>query len=77
MRQTNSLHKKAQEVVLTATDFIKMDISKMPELEFKTTIQILAGLEKSKEDIREHLTGEIKELKSNQVKIQKAITDKQ
>jgi len=47
-----------------------MDISKMLELEFKRTIiKKLAGLEKCIEDTRESLTGEIKELKSNQVEI--------
>ena len=42
-----------------------MDISKMVELDFKITIiKKLAGLEKSTEDTRESLSGEIKELKS-------------
>jgi len=42
----------------------------MLELEFKRTIiKKLAGLEKCIEDTRESLTGEIKELKSNQVEI--------
>jgi len=36
-------------------------------------IKIVAGLEKSTEDTRESFSGEIKELKSNQVKIKKAI----
>jgi len=45
-----------------------MDINKMSEVEFRITIiKILAGLEKSTEDTRESLSGEIKELKSNQV----------
>ena len=43
-----------------------MDISEMSELEFRMTIiKILAGLEKSIEDTRESLSGEIK---SNQWK---------
>ena len=47
-----------------------MDVSKMSELEFRVTIiEILAGLEKSREDTRESLSEEIKELKSNQGKI--------
>lgn len=36
-------------------------------------IKILAGLEKNIEDARESLSEEIKELKSNQVKIRKTI----
>ena len=40
-------------------------------------IKILSGLEKSIEDTRESLSGEIKELKSNQVEIKKAINEKQ
>ena len=35
-------------------------------------IKILAGLEKSTENTRETLSGEIKEIKSNQVEIKKA-----
>ena len=55
-----------------------MDVSKMSELEFRITIiKILAGLEKSIEDTRESLSGEIKELKSNQGKIRKAINEMQ
>ena len=55
-----------------------MDISKMLELEFRIMIiKILAGLEKSVEDTRESLSGEIKELKSNQVEIKRAINEKQ
>ena len=55
-----------------------MDISKMSALEFKTKIiKILSGLEKSIEGTREFLSGEIKELKSNQVEIKKAINEVQ
>jgi len=51
---------------------------KIPELEFRIMIvKILAGLEKSIEDTRESLSGEIKELKSNQVKITRAINEMQ
>ena len=47
-----------------------MGMSKMSELEFKTTIiKILVGLEKSIDDTREPLTVEIKEPNSNQAKI--------
>ena len=41
----------------------------MSELEFKMIIKTLARLEESIEDTRESVTGEIKELKFNQVKI--------
>ena len=53
-----------------------MDISKMSELEFRIMIiKIIAGLGKSRKDTRESLSGEIKELKSNQVEMQKGITE--
>ena len=59
---------------MTAREQISMAISKMLELEHRITIiKILPGLEKSIEDNRESFSGEIKELKSNQVKIKKAI----
>ena len=64
------------KVVLTARDLISMDISKMLELEFRITIiKILAGLEKDINNTRESPSGEIKELKSNQVKIKKVINE--
>ena len=57
--------KKRTRAVLTVRDLISMDISKMVALGFKITIiKKLAGLEKSTEDTRESLSGEIKELKS-------------
>ena len=64
---------------MTARELISMDISKMSELEISITIlKILAMLEKrSIEDTREFLSGEIKELKSNQVEIKKAINEMQ
>ena len=44
-----------------ARDLVNSDISNMSEIEFKmTVIKMLAGLEKSMEDIRESLSGEIK-----------------
>ena len=77
-RWKNSPQKREQEAVLTARDLISMDISKMSELEFRITIiKILAGLKKSIEDSRESLSGEIKELKSNQVEIKRAINEMQ
>jgi len=67
-RQKNSPQQKQQEAVPTARDLINTDISNMSDLEFRIMIlNILAGLEKSMEDIKETLSGEIKELKSNQV----------
>ena len=55
---------------MTVSDLVSMDISKMSVLELRITIiRILAGLAKSREDTREYLSGEIKELKSKQVEI--------
>ena len=60
-----------------AKDLINTDISKMSELELKTTIvKIVAGLEKSIEDIREYPTTDIEKLKSSQIEIKNAITKK-
>lgn len=73
----NSPRKIEQEVLLTASYLMSTDISKMFGLEFKTIIQMRAGLEKSKEDTRESLIVEIKELKSSKAKIKKAITKMQ
>ena len=56
----SSPQKKEQEE-MTARDLINRDISKMSELEYKTTIiRILAGVEKNIEDTRESLSVEIK-----------------
>ena len=50
-----------------ARDLSKMDISNIPDGEFKeTTLRMLTGLEKRIEDIRETLTIKIEELKKNQ-----------
>ena len=58
-----------------ARDLIGTDISKMPGLEFKTSVRTLAGLEKCIEDIRESLTAEIKGLKTSQAEIKHAISE--
>jgi len=51
----NSSQKKEQEKVI-ARDLIKTNISNMSDEDFKATIiRILAGLEKSMEDIRRPL----------------------
>ena len=74
-RWKNSSQKKEQEEVM-AGDLIKTHISNMSDPEFKaTTIRILAGLDKSMEDIRETLTAEIKELKNNQANMKNAVTE--
>ena len=66
--------KREQDTGITVRDLINADTSKMSETEFKTMIiNILAGLQKRIEDIRESLTGEIKELKSNQVEIKRLL----
>ena len=73
-RWKSSLQKREQEAVLTARDIISMNISKTLELEFRIMIvRILVGLEKNIEDPRESLSGEIKELKSNQDKIKRLL----
>ena len=85
-RWKNSPQKEEQETVPKARDLINTDIGNMSDLEFRMTIiqALLAGLEKRMEDIRETLSreikalfGEIKELKSNQVEIKKAVTEVQ
>ena len=58
-----------------ARELIKTGISNMSEPEFKTMIiKILAGIEKSMEDIKESLTAEIKDLRTSQVEVKNAIT---
>ena len=65
----DSSQKKEQERVMAREQF-RTDINNMPDPEFKTTIiRILAGLEKSIEDIRESLTAKIEELKTSHAKI--------
>ena len=60
---------------MTARDLITMNICKMFELVFKTTImKIIAGLKKIIEDTRESLTSE---LKSIQAEIKNAIAGMQ
>ena len=51
---------------ITARDLSEMDISNMPDREFKVMIiKILTGFEKTVEDISETLNKEIKEIKEN------------
>jgi len=77
-KMKNSPQKKRTRGVLTDRDLINTNISKMSELEFRMMIiKILAGLEKSIEDTRETLSRKIKELKSTQVEIKKAINEEQ
>ena len=72
-RWKNSLPQREQEVVLTAQNLISMDRRKRLEREFRImTIKIIAGLKRHTEDTRECLSGEIKQLISNQVEIKKA-----
>lgn len=74
-RRRNSQQTKEPEVLLSATDLINMDISKMSGLEFRiTTIKLLSVLEKSIKDPRESLSAEIK---SNQAKIKNALNEMQ
>ena len=72
-RWKNSPPQREQEVVLTAWNLISMDRRKRLEREFRImTIKIIAGLKRHSEDTRECLSGEIKQLISNQVEIKKA-----
>ena len=55
---------------MTARDLINTDISKISELEFKTTIiRILARDGKNIEDTRESLSADRKEIKSSKAEI--------
>ena len=84
-RWKNSPQKKEQEVVLKARDLINTIIGNMSDLEFRMMIlKVLARLFKGMEDLRETLSGgiealsgKIKELKSNQVELKKAINEVQ
>ena len=72
-RWKNSPPQRKQEVVLTAQNLSSMDRRKRLEREFRImTIKIIAGLKRHTEDTRECLSGEIKQLISNQVEIKKA-----
>ena len=83
MTRWKNTPQEKEETVPMARDLVNVDISNMSEIEFKMTlIKMLAGLEKSIEDIRESLSGEIKalsgeikEIKSNQVEVKKAINE--
>jgi len=75
-RWTNSPQKKDQEET-TARELLKTGISNISEQELRTTVIILAGLERSIEDTRETLTTEIKDLKTSQAEIKNAITEMQ
>ena len=63
-----------------ARELIKIDLSSMPEPEFKTMIikiimimKILAGLDKSIEETREALNTEIKDLETSQARMKNVI----
>ena len=76
-RQRNSLPKKEQEEV-TTRNLIKTERSNMPESEFKTkVIRILAGLEKSIEDIEHLLLQRSKKLKTSQAEIKKMLCNRE
>ena len=70
MTKQRNLPQKKEEEEMTARGLINTDISKMSELEFRTTIiRILARVEKSIES----LSVEVKEIKSSQDEIKNAI----
>ena len=71
MTRRDLQQKKEQEVILSATNLIDMDISKLSGLEFRiATMKLLAELEKSIKDTREFLSAE---MKSNQAEIKNAL----
>ena len=77
--QRNSFQKKEQREAM-ARELIKIDLSSMPEPEFKTMIikiimimKILAGLDKSIEETREALNTEIKDLETSQARMKNVI----
>ena len=73
-RWKNSPEIREQEVLLTVSDLISMDITKMAELEFRiASIKILAGLEQNTKDTGESPSGEIKEQKYYQVEIKRLL----
>ncbi|KAF0871378.1 LORF1 protein, partial [Crocuta crocuta] len=73
MKRNNSPPKKFQEE-LTAKELLKTDISNKTEEKFRTIV-IIAGLEKSMEDIRETIATNTKELKSSCDEFKNAINE--
>ncbi|KAF0875346.1 LORF1 protein, partial [Crocuta crocuta] len=73
MKRKNSPPKKFQEE-LTAKELLKTDISNITEQQFRTiVIKLIAGLEKSMEDIRETIATNTMELKNSYDEFKNAI----
>ncbi|KAF0879974.1 LORF1 protein, partial [Crocuta crocuta] len=71
----NSPQKKFQEE-MTAKELLKTDISNITEQEFRTiVIKLIAGLEKSMEDIRETMATKTMELKNSCDEFKNAINE--
>ncbi|KAF0877000.1 LORF1 protein, partial [Crocuta crocuta] len=74
-KRKNSPPKKLQEE-MTARELLKTDISNITEQEFRTIIiKVIAGLEKSMEDIRETMATNNMELKNNYDVLKNAINE--
>ena len=72
-RRKNSLQKKELEVILSATEFLDVDLNTMSEIQFTNRIiKLLVALEKSIKDSRDSLTAE---LRSNQAKIKNILIE--
>jgi len=57
-------------------DLTERDTSKLPDLEFKTTvIKILTGLEKRVDNLGETLNREVENIKKNQSEMKNPITN--
>ena len=77
MKRKNSPQKKFQEEV-TAKILIKTDIGNITEQEFRIIVtKLITGLEKSREDSRESIAAEIKEVKNSPDELKNAINEVQ
>ena len=71
MKRKNSPQKKLQEAA-TPNELIKNDLSTITQQEFRIiVIKLIAGLEKSIEDIRESIATEIKGLRNSHEELKK------
>ena len=60
-RRKNSPQKKEQEVILSATELLDMDLNTMSEIQFRSTIiKLLVALVKHIKDSRDSLIAELK-----------------
>ena len=77
MKQKSSPQKKFQEE-MTAKELVKTDIKNITEQEFRiTVIRLITGLEKIREDSRESIATEIKELKNSHDELRNVVNEVQ